>query len=50
MENNGLPKLAALQYQPHEKRDIGRPRRRWSEQDHAKANELHSTGLTGRGM
>jgi hypothetical protein len=45
MENNRLPKLARL-YQPHGKRDIGRPRRRWRGQDHQKANELQRTGLT----
>jgi hypothetical protein len=45
MENNCLPKLA-LQYQPHRKKEIGRPRRRWREQDHLKAKELNRTGLT----
>jgi hypothetical protein len=44
MENNRLPKLA-LQCQPHGKRDIGRPRRRWREQ-HQKANKLRKTALT----
>jgi len=33
-------------YLPWKKREIGRPRRRWREQDHLKANELHKTGLT----
>jgi hypothetical protein len=45
MENNHLPELA-LQYQPYGKKDMGRPRRRWREQDRLKANELHSTGLS----
>jgi hypothetical protein len=30
---------------PWIKRDLGRPRRRWKEEDHLKANKLHSTGL-----
>jgi hypothetical protein len=29
-----------------EKRDIGRPRRRWTEQDQLEVNELYRTGLT----
>jgi hypothetical protein len=45
MEYNRLPRLA-LQCQPHRNNDISRPRRRWREQDHLKANELHGTGLT----
>jgi len=45
MENNHLSKLA-LRYQRHRKRDIGRPWRRWREQDYLKANVLHWTGLT----
>jgi hypothetical protein len=44
IENSRLPKLA-LQYQPHGKRDVGRPRRRWRKRDHLKTNGLHRTGL-----
>jgi len=39
IENNRLPRLA-LQYQPHGKRVIDRPRRRRREQDRLKADEL----------
>jgi hypothetical protein len=45
MENKHISEVA-LQYQPHGKREIGRPRIRWSEQDHLKANELRTTGPT----
>jgi len=45
MENNRLPEVA-LQYKPHEKREIGCPRIKWSEQDHLKANYLRRTGPT----
>jgi hypothetical protein len=44
MAKNRLPKLA-LRYQPHGKRNIGCPRRRWREQDYLKASELHRRGL-----
>jgi hypothetical protein len=39
IENNRLPKLA-LQYQPHGKRVIDRPRRRWRKQSRLIADEL----------
>jgi len=42
MENSHLLKLAQ-QYQPHGKRDTGRPSGRWNKQAHM--NELHRTGL-----
>jgi hypothetical protein len=45
MESNCLRNLA-LQYQLHGKKDIGRRRRRWREQDYRKANELHRTRRT----
>ena len=41
-ENKHSPEVA-LQYQSHGKRNIGRPRRRWNEQDRLKANELRRT-------
>ena len=44
MEYNCLPKLAQ-RYNPHGKREIGRPRRKWIEPDHLKASEVHRTGL-----
>jgi hypothetical protein len=33
MDRNRIPKLAS-QYQPRGRRDIGRPRRRWRDQEH----------------
>jgi len=42
IENNHLLKLAP-EFQPHEKRDTGRPRS-WREQEHMKANNLRRTG------
>jgi hypothetical protein len=48
LKQNGKQALTkvALQYQSHGKRDVGRPRIRWSEQDHLTANELCRTGAT----
>jgi len=43
-KNNRLPQLV-LPHQPYGKRYVGRPRRRWREQDHLKANEFRKTVL-----